>query len=160
MGWGRAEHPSPRNLQPNLEGRGGEVGREEGHRRRRHRARGRVAGRPRPGTEARRGRRGRASRTAESRLSHPTAASARHPQPSRAAPRPGTPGRPPDPTARGGAPSRRLSLPPFPSGAAEGEHKVREPRQAQGQPCRFVWVSEGIVSSANFGVLIVLTLVY
>ena len=57
-------------------------------------------------------------------------------------------------------PCLRLSLPPFPSGAAEGEHKVREPRQAQGQPCRFVWVSEGIVSSANFGVLIVLTLVY
>ena len=158
MGWGRAEHPSPRNLEPNLEGRGGEVGREEGHRRRRHAGQG--GGAPPAGDGGAEGPAGRGEQEGreppfppDPRLCTPPLTFSRGSSSWNTREATG-----PDRLGRGAFQTSFLPL--FPSRAAEGEHKVREPRQAQGQPCRFIWVSERILSSANFGVLIVLTSVY
>ncbi|XP_043315810.1 basic salivary proline-rich protein 3-like [Cervus canadensis] len=137
VGWGGAEHlpPTP-TLGPNLEGtwRGGRA--EEGHRRRRHRARGKGGGAP--------GRGWRGGREGEGEPPFPPDPhSARRPPPSGAAPHPLPPEMPPDPTARPGRAAFQTSFPPLPShpaplgwrrgsGAKQGEE--RPPRRSQNRP--------------------------
>ena len=123
MGWGHAEHlPRPPTLGPNLEGtwRGGRA--EEGHRRRRHPGtRGKGGGAP--GLGRRCG--GAGGKAEESRLSHPTPTLQAAPhllaRPLVAYHRKGHQTRPP---ARGAPPSRRPSLPSFPSRAARVEERL------------------------------------
>ena len=121
MGWGRAEHPLPRPepSDPTSKERGGEVGRKRDTG---DDATGRGA-RVVPGRGWRRG--GAGGKAEESRLSHPTPTLHAAPhllaRPLIPYHRKGHWARPP---ARGAPPSRRLSLPTFPSRAARLEERL------------------------------------